>query len=543
MITMDSLVKSEIVSWVLDIFVTILLVMVTILSSYTTSWQYTVSISVLGLLLLIFLRTRPLTKQYLSLRNAVIRSQKSTKVHHVMNEYHNEEINRLIDTMHNLSKGRYEARIDDVPNSSINCINNLKKSGFVVYVTDSKTDYYKTSQGQRYLKACYEAGRSASISFTRLFVISSVENLTQELFELMEEHINNQVKVLVAEKNELEDLPHEVVLDFGLFDGLILMKFSKGEKESARLEVHFDDAETARYRDFIARLSALRTYEQFISDLYKPLNSQFWAGLLAKSRRLDVPYGLSEKDSNLIVGEAMGASAPSKNPAILVLGLTPLLIDCLQRANAEVWCIDQANIQPKEIDEGKHFVGNWLDCTIDKEFDAIVSDEGINNLSMIQYRPFFQNLHRHLKHDGRLIMRVMCRVPGWENHAKYNSAMAIDVIKKTTESTNDKTVAASILSILHSPEFGFSEKSSMISPEIWNKKTKEWFSQGLITMKQQMMWTFPYILRLSSPSLNSLSEIPRDLFVVREVTNVDIEYCPVEGELEPFYRIVSWKRL
>jgi len=530
--------KSSILSWLLDLFLAIILVIMTICSSYYPGWQYTIAVSIFGLALLVFLRVGPLTQFQLKARKILNNAERSVTRHHVLGEYCQAEIEGFVKAMQNLEHGKYETIIEEIPQTSINCINNLKESGFVVYVTDSKSDYYRTVKGQQYLEACYKAGHNQHIEFTRLFVINNFQSVTQELLDLMEKHKNNNIKVLVAERNELLDIPSDITLDFGLFDNKLLMKFSKEEKRSARLEVHFDDAEVVRYRGLKDRLINLRSYKNFIHDLYEPINGSKWARILAKSLYLEVPYGLSKKDAEIVVQEAIGTKN-TNSCKILILGLTPVLIEAFNAVGAEVWCVDQANIAPRGINSTHHIVANWLDFRLDNIFDAIVSDEALNNLSLLQYRPFFQNLSSHVKDGGRLVMRVMCRVPGWEKLAKINSSRALKLIQERGIILNSAATAATMLRILHSKEFGFDEDIALMHPEVWNQKIAEWKASGEISVEVSEKWTFPYVLTLSSPTLDILSEIPRGLFVVRDVTDVDPSYCPLEGELEPFYRMVE----
>jgi SAM-dependent methyltransferase len=531
-------------TWILDIFISALLVTIAILSSYYTSgWPFVVGVSILGLALLAFLRSRPLSKKAKNLRYLLSRAEELTKRHPILALYYEDELASFEKSLDHLSMGRYDCVIDEIPTSSIQCINSLQQSGFVVYVTDTKSDYYKTATGQLYLAACYEAAEREEVAFTRLFVLNTDDSFTQDLFDLMEEHVKHGVTVLVAERRELEGIiPDDMALDFGLFDNRLLMKFSKEEKRSARLEVHYDDSEVSRYRSIQHRFDNLRSYEQFIKDLYKPINATIWSEILATSLDLAVPYALSEKDSQIIVRETLGE--PSKGDfRVLVLGLTPLLIKAFNDFGAEVWCVDQANIAPKGIETSKHLVGNWLEFRFDQKFDAIVSDEGLNNLSLLQLRPFFQNMYNHLKQEGRLVMRVMCRVPGWKKLTGITSDEALSMIKESDPEMGEWEVAARMLRFLHCENFGFHPRMASVDPNVWNTQVEEWFHHGQIERDVFERWSFPYVLCLISPTLNTLSELPRGLFLVRDFTCVDESYCSVNGDLELFYRIASWTKM
>lgn len=529
-------------AWILDIFISALLVTIAILSSYTPSWPFVVGASIFGLALLAFLRSRPLSKKAKNLRYLLSRAEELSKQHPILARYYDDELASFEKSLDHLSMGRYDCVIDEIPSSSIQCINSLQQSGFVVYVTDTKSDYYKTTRGQLYLTACYEAAKREEVTFTRLFVINTYDSCTQDLLDLMEEHVKHGVTVLVAERRELEGIiPDDMTLDFGLFDNRLLMKFSKEEKRSARLEVHYDDSEVSRYRSIQHRLENLRSHEQFIKDLYKPINATIWPEILATSLDLAVPYGLSQKDSQIIVREALGEHSKG-DFRVLILGLTPLLIKAFNDSGAEVWCVDQANIAPKGIESSKHLVANWLEFGFDQKFDAIVSDEGLNNLSLLQLRPFFQNMYNHLKEEGRLVTRVMCRVPGWEKLTGITSDEALAMIKEYGPGTREREVAARMLRFLHCENFGFHPRTASVDPSVWNTQVEEWFHHGQIERDVFEHWSFPYVLRLISPTLNTLSELPRGLFLVRDFTCVDESYCPVNSDLEPFYRIASWTK-
>jgi SAM-dependent methyltransferase len=460
----------------------------------------------------------------------------------VLRAYYEEEVSAFAETLGNLAQGRYDCSIDEIPVSSIQCIERLGDSGFVVYVADSKSDYYAGQRGRAYLVACYDAANRIGVDFTRLFVVDGYDSLTQGLLELMREHVVRGVRVLVAERKELEGMvPSDVALDFGLFDNLLLMKFSKEEGRSAHLEVHYDDSEVARYREIRHRLERLRSHDQFLRDLYTPVNAAIWPEILAKSLTLEVPYGLSERDAGIIVSEAIGTE-DCHGARILVLGLTPVLINAFADRGAEVWCADQANMAPKGVESDKHITANWLEFQTTQRFDAIVSDEGLNNLSLVQLRPFFQNMHQHLEQGGRLVMRVMCRVPGWETWSSVSSAHALAAVRDLGTSIGNIQLASKMLRFLHSQEFGFSPHSCTIDPAVWNEKVEKWARESYITGVVAEKWQFPYVLRLISPTLNVLSEIPRGLFVVRGFLPVDESYCPPGGELHPFYRIAAWMK-
>jgi hypothetical protein len=69
-----------------------------------------------------------------------------------------------------------------------------------------------------------------------------------------------------------------------------------------------------------------------------------------------------------------------------------------------------------------------------------------------------------------------------------------------------------------------------------------WFRQGQIQPEVFERWTCPYVVRLISPIISVLAELPRGLFIAYDFMNVDENYCPRGGELESFYRMVAWTK-
>ncbi|MFH1769927.1 MAG: class I SAM-dependent methyltransferase [archaeon] len=112
----------------------------------------------------------------------------------------------------------------------------------------------------------------------------------------------------------------------------------------------------------------------------------------------------------------------SKNPKVLLLGATPLVRDYLAKLDAEVTLIDLSKKMIKEMTKmcnhkkKENFVaGNWLDMPFkNHEFDVVVGDIVLPNVSIKNTDKFLKEVNRVLKPEGAFIQRMFFIPDDWE---------------------------------------------------------------------------------------------------------------------------------
>jgi SAM-dependent methyltransferase len=276
-----------------------------------------------------------------------------------------------------------------------------------------------------------------------------------------------------------------------------------------------------------------------------PVNGDLWPKYFAERRyEMVPPHGLSDEDADYIVGSALKPIDPA-TASVLVLGFTPKLIRRLIAAKvANIVSMDRCESKPADFKDYITFeTGNWLNANLDRQFDAIVFDESLNNLSRIQLSLFFPQISRVLKPRGLLIGRVMGRFDP-EQTRKYialSVGQAIELLRRTNGDSHDD-FAPLIICLLHSRNFAFSDDSSAVDCERWNRTLASLRDDLYITDQEYRNWRLQFSFKLLSPDQDILFKESRSagfsLYESRPVQGAYIDKC---ADTIDFYRIYNFE--
>jgi hypothetical protein len=238
----------------------------------------------------------------------------------------------------------------------------------------------------------------------------------------------------------------------------------------------------------------------------------------------------------------------SKTVALGILGLTPALaISAVDSPEVEsVTLIDQADVIEESVSSKvERVTANWLEPS-GRQFDSLVGDEVLNNLTVNQYPMFFERCAEMLEPGSSMVLRTLGRFKGSEPHGFRTEDELVDFIRGPAGQLSANLLAAELLVFLGSPDIAFDAHKQEINTGKYHELLSSLLRSGRVTHAELERAWFPSrdnrTLRLSFPKLSSISEACHPWFSLMPLIDIDSSYAPTGHPLRQLYKIVRFQR-
>jgi len=512
--------------------------------------------AILMLAIAIVFELHVLPKEFRRYRSDIAAAVAASHQHPILRLVLAEVLRGLREQVACLRNGTYYDERGKIRTLSVQTIESVRHSAFAAYIVDERERTYETPEGRTYIAAwCQKArelGDQGDVS--RVFIVKSINEVTDETFCRMKHQNAYGVKVLLVEHDKVKDIAQGCELDFGLYDGNCVMTVTPRRGISDMLSLVVGDKGTnetyiRRYTEFKGRIiGAALDFESFARRFVSPINALVWNNRhLLHATRLNPPHGLSVKDATAIVDLALRYLPELPPLRIAILGVTPQLVDhCLSLSRiGEITLLDQASVSlPDKGIRVKRVVANWLEYSTDRPFDAILGDEALNNLTISQYGVFFRNMRRLLTPHGILVMRTLGQYEDATRFLKVTPDDLLRFIRDEAHLLPEGDCAARVISYLHSALIAFDEARCMIDTARYNNLLETWISRREIDEAGAARLWFPsreeLRVVLSSPRTDLIFEASGRCFNQMPFVEVDSSYCGADALLQKFYRITPF---
>lgn len=524
-------------------------------------WLLATSVSVgVGSLLAIAVNTRAVPKPYRGLRKMMGRAVKQSSTHPILARYHDDEIARISKELNDLARGRFSLDVWRVPELSVFAMQMVDRRCILMFPLQNSETLLtpRTGTAAEYYEAMVAASArmraGGSPSVVRVFLLTRTDEISPDLLDFMERNAADGIDARLLFQEELPPRPSEVdQLDFGYYETIDGHTWVMFLRAIAELETH-DVVNYATETDPVL-ISSYRTYAEAIVDRSKsiqelrtlvsePMNGSLWPTFLAeRGFELPPPHGLSDEDADDIVGSVVRSVTDPEHSAVLVLGFTPKLLRRLLTQDFQrVDSLDQFSSKPPEFAGRVTFLtGNWLSAGISTQYDCIVFDEALNNLSPLQLGLFFPGMKKMLKPGGHFIGRVFGRFDDdvARRYTKLAPWQAVEKLR-TLPGESHEDYASIIVCLLHSKHLAFSEPTGIIDCGRWNATLASMHDSSQISDAEYSRWRLPFSFKILSLDMDGLiRESTKAGFAPSEIRPVQGTYVDGQTDARDFYRIVN----
>lgn len=420
------------------------------------------------------------------------------------------------------------------------------------------------------------AEQGVSEGITRVFIIERNSDIIPKSIELINRCHADGIDIRFVIERSIN--PPEGVrdLDFGYFSGehddwiMVLGQSdisSEHDPGVLQYSILTSGEEVSKYCSFADELLALgKTRNEFMDYLKKPLNDQ-WPGYFAANNgfEMDEPHGLSDSEADEIrrqvefLAKKRGGESPCH---VLVLGRTPRILSRLSREAKEkgklvitsLDAIPASDLPPHQKYPNVDYIdGNWLTKLTEQDenrYDAIVFDEALNNMSLVQLNFIFPILKRILSIDGHILGRMLGR---FNDSDVYNSGRSggLELVIERLERLRVRIVdqkrtpthemfASQIISDILTYDIGVVDSAShVLDCAAWNRQIAE---MSHLPDSDRVLWRLPFEFRLLVPT----TEVLR-----REAAQVGLSFSPnserlgdyqnSHADISKFYRLVTFR--
>jgi SAM-dependent methyltransferase len=141
-----------------------------------------------------------------------------------------------------------------------------------------------------------------------------------------------------------------------------------------------------------------------------------WNKTHLKAMPVRPPFGPSEDDAAFMLEMTAPSLSAAREPAVLVLGVTPRVVHLDWPDGANIAAVDSspgmvAAFAPHPALPSKAICAPWQEMPLDGgAFNAVVGDGSFNSLPRLRdYKPAFKEVARILKPEGVLVLRFFVR--------------------------------------------------------------------------------------------------------------------------------------
>lgn len=442
-----------------------------------------------------------------------------------------------------LASGKFTLELEDVPSLSLRVIDSIEKEAFATVVVGLTDQFFDTDSGQEYVRKCYEAATRIRGTFTRLFIIRDFVDITPRVYDIMEQHVKGKIRVLVTTQADLTANRLDSESDFGLWDRRCLMQMrAKPGVLSAHLDVHIGDLEVqAAINNSLRMVQFAKTWNEFFDEFCRPPNEREWVDLLPKFGSFPAPAGPSLEDVVRMAKLASANGGHCRN--ILVLGYTKKVVDYFAEQGCQrVDVLDIGVYRPLSHSANVSFLqGNWLTWTPEEavQYDLIVGDDILINLSLWQCHLFFRNMADLLGPSGLLVMRATGQysarpmvLPGFQE--------TLDELKKCAPVTED-LLMAKLWPMFHSLEF-FDDRTRSFDLRDWNRRLQQTEPRAFAKTGDLTRLRLDYALKQTSLPFGEMLSYASKWFDLIGQAPADESYTSLSDRFDDFYRILCFRK-
>lgn len=487
--------------------------------------------------------TYPILKE-INEKHILLRHEEVSLSDWILREEYTHIVNDFSKKVSNLASGYFTLNLDDVPDLSLKVIESLKDEGFASVVVGETDQFFDTDAGKEYLSKCYDAAKRVPGTFTRLFIVRDFVDITPRLYDIIENHVKEQIKVLVTTRDELAENGINPLCDIGIWDRHCLMELkAKPETLSAKLDLQVGGPKVdVAFKKCLKMSRIAKTWEQFKDELCKPVNESEWADLLPKFQSFPAPAGPSLND--VIKMWELACDSGSRPRNVLVIGYTQKIVEYfVEQGCQKVDVLDIGVFHPRRrIPNASFFQGNWLTWTKPEGYyyDVVVGDDVLSNLGVWQYHIFFRRMSTFLQSSGTLIMRVTCQC-GKKPNSPFGFQTTLDELKESIPVKEDFLIAK-LWPMFHSSEF-YNPRRKSFDLRDWNRRLKQAEPNAFSKTGGDMTTLrLDYPLELTSLPLSEILQYASRWFDLVEQQPVDKSYTDFSPEFTDFYRFLSFVR-
>lgn len=442
-----------------------------------------------------------------------------------------------------LASGKFTLELEDVPTLSLRVIESLEKEAFATVVIGLTDQFFDTDSGREYLRKSYEAANRISGTFTRLFIIRDFVDITPRVYDIMEQHVKEKIRVLVATQADLTANRLDPESDFGLWDRRCVMQMrAKPGVLSAYLDVYVGGPEVRAATNSSRKMIQIaKTWKEFFDEFCIPPNEKEWLDLLPKFVSFPAPAGPSLEDV-IRIGNLVSTNG-SYPRNVLVLGYTKKIVDYFAEQGCQrVDVVDIGVYQPlRHLANVSFFKGNWLTWTPEKavQYNLIAGDDILTNLSIWQSHLFFRNMADLLHPSGLLVMRTTGQysakriaLPGFQE--------TLNELKKRAPVTEELLIAK-LWPMFHSLEF-YNERTRSFDLRDWNRRLQQVEPDAFAKTGEMTTLRLDYALKHTSLPFAEILGYAGKWFDLIGQTPVDESYTSLNDKFDNFYRILCFRK-
>lgn len=526
-------------------------------------WLLSASVSVAaGSLLALAVNSTYVPRPYRGLRRAMSRAVKRTDSHPILNRYHTDEIDRLRRELEELSLGRFSFDVWRVPELSVFAMQIVDRRCILMFPLQNSEALLTPTTGPaaEYYNAMVRASalmrRGGWDSVVRVFLLTRTDDISPRLLDFIERNASDGIDARLLFQDELPPRPVEVdELDFGYYESqgghrwvMILRSIAGSETGSVvGYAIDTDPTVVAAYGKYACEVvSCSRSIQELRALVSEPMNGSLWPPYFAqRGFEMTPPHGLSDEDADYIAESVVRSVGQSGEASVLVLGLTPKLLQRLVKLGFEkVESLDQFPSKPPQfLNQVTFHTGNWLGSQLSREYSCIVFDEAFNNLTRLQLGLIFPEMKKLLRPGGHLIGRVFGRFDE-DVTRRYSSVTAWQAVERLRSlgGESHEDFAPLIICLLHSRFLAFSEATWIIECERWNETLASLRGSGQISDEEYRIWRLQFSFKLLSLDLDVLiRESSQSGFTPFEIRAVHGGYVDRWVDVGDFYRIVNFE--
>lgn len=440
-----------------------------------------------------------------------------------------------------LASGKFTLALEDVPPLSLRVVDSLEKEAFATVVIGLTDQFFDTDAGREYLQKCYEAAKRISGPFTRLFIIGDFVDISPRVYDIIEQHVKEKIRVLVATRAELTANRLDPESDFGLWDRHCLMQMkAKPGVLSANLDVYVGGPEIQAAINSSQKMTrTAKTWKEFFDGFCRPLNENEWLDLLPKFVSFPVPAGPSLEDVTRMGNLASTNGSYPRN--VLVLGYTKKIVDYLAEQGCQrIHVLDVGVYRPlRHPPKVSFFKGNWLTWKPEEavQYELIVGDDVLTNLGVWQCHLFFRNMAELLRASGLLVVRNTGQystkhlaLPGFQE--------TLNELKKRAPVTEELLIAK-LWPMFHSPEF-YDEHTRSFDLRDWNRHLQQVEPNAFAQSGDMTTLRLNYTLKQTSLPFADILGYAGKWFDLIGQAPADESYTRLNDGFENFYRILCF---